>query len=851
MSNNKLVLLTMSAGLVMISVSIPHAAISSSDYYQTHVQPYQALDWLASFYEAECGDREDRLTVPTSFEDSEPENSPRRARAKEIFGERKQQDGIVAKLKMFWNSRSGDSRCLVDQYTIYGTPIYITGCVAIDGTVCEEIKIGGTMRSSRCELPGLGYYEGPFNKKSGKPEGKKGILKFLNGDTYDGGFKDGRINGNGKYTQKTLEKSDGTTSDVSYEGKWVRGVKNGKGLLKRSENNGTTVVSEDIEGTAENGLFVGAARVSRRVNTSPEEQISCETNFVSGLMHGEERCDYKNVVSLEKLLPNRSHGEGKNYRVTRARIDGVLDKTAFILGEPTSSVDQPKSMWGKIMVFFQDKFASSGDQLRPMWKIILDGDGEPVEIAGRTILSRSLYDLDPLQGEGARESYGTLASEERYRDRNPYMYKEKLSRKSEGHIAEMVKNGLERIELCNYKGDGSSFTYFPAIRISERYARGYAEGGESVELEPLTVDYGTINRFLVNNPPSVEDNANLAEYYASFRTLMGTLRVAGGSKIESKGLRKYSNALIRDGLIASPVWGFHAEAPNPLVNLVTLANLEDPKSRKRARYQGLMENEPLKESYGSVASLLWSLGIYDPTVSTMEESYIVTSLTPSRETSAIVNLIINIKGLKDVLRKKDGLRYNKLECLKIDEEGTMTMDNMIIDQPLFYAYDPMQIIGYGDLGRIGANIKHNYIEHNYAFINEEKHMNHGNWLSNAAFNVLAVERPELIEGLFVDDPEKVTSSREELERGVVVTMEKMIEKTPGCSISAKATAAEEKKFKNGEIKNVVRSLMFLQNSGVIKRLEEEASEKERKEKNDLRRRWLEEDEEEDEEEDNL
>jgi hypothetical protein len=65
-------------------------------------------------------------------------------------------------------------------------------------------------------------------------------------------------------------------------------------------------------------------------------------------------------------------------------------------------------------------------------------------------------------------------------------------------------------------------------------------------------------------------------------------------------------------------------------------------------------------------------------------------------------------------------------------------------------------------------------------------------------------------------------------------MEKMIEKTPGCSISAKTiTVEEEKKFKNGEIKNVVRSLMFFQNSTVIKHLEEEASEKEALEKEAL------------------
>jgi len=53
----------------------------------------------------------------------------------------------------------------------------------------------------------------------GKREGQ-GILKFKDGDLYEGGFKDGKMHGKGRY-----KLADG---DV-YEGTWVSGAKHGPG----------------------------------------------------------------------------------------------------------------------------------------------------------------------------------------------------------------------------------------------------------------------------------------------------------------------------------------------------------------------------------------------------------------------------------------------------------------------------------------------------------------------------------------------------------------------------------------------------------------------------------------------
>ena len=55
----------------------------------------------------------------------------------------------------------------------------------------------------------------------------KGKLRYANGNTYDGGFYDGKKFGQGSFTWKT--------TGVIYTGKWHTDKMHGEGVLKRND----------------------------------------------------------------------------------------------------------------------------------------------------------------------------------------------------------------------------------------------------------------------------------------------------------------------------------------------------------------------------------------------------------------------------------------------------------------------------------------------------------------------------------------------------------------------------------------------------------------------------------------
>ncbi|MDR2777201.1 MAG: hypothetical protein LBB24_00285, partial [Rickettsiales bacterium] len=458
MSSSKLSLTALLGGLIVASVSISSAR--SNNRYELSENPTGVQQEVSEIfsrvgeYKEKCGN----LTISTDPGNDKPESSPRRSKAEGLFGKSKRQ----YRTGLFRNGR-----CIVDKYVHYNVPVYITGCVAIDGTVCEEIKIDGEVYSSRCELPSLGHYEGPFNKKSGIPGGGRASLELPNGDTYRGDFKNGLMHGYGDYAVKTPERENGINFSIQHSGYWVRGVIE---EVKRSEQvvkmDDISVMDEETGGISKNRLPDETTAV--HYGTVSDGEYYCRTEFVSGVMHGREECTYMNVFSsLKEFLSRRGFVEHKyeekrrsSVSVVRTNVNGVLDRTAFITDKATLFPGQ---------ITFE----------KPKWKITLDRDGKPVGLVGRVLLSKSLYRLG-LEDK----SYGSMASRERYMDIYSHVYREKqilpgimdLEKYSIAdaiagdYMMDAVRKGIDGIELCKYKGDDSKFTYFPAIRVSERYA---------------------------------------------------------------------------------------------------------------------------------------------------------------------------------------------------------------------------------------------------------------------------------------------------------------------------------------------------------------------------------------------
>merc|ERR1711915_733733 len=70
-------------------------------------------------------------------------------------------------------------------------------------------------------------YDGEWKNKAAHGYG---VMRWQNGDRYEGDWSDGLRQGKGKYTSKsTGGKYDGQYKNEKYEGKWEAGLKEGEG----------------------------------------------------------------------------------------------------------------------------------------------------------------------------------------------------------------------------------------------------------------------------------------------------------------------------------------------------------------------------------------------------------------------------------------------------------------------------------------------------------------------------------------------------------------------------------------------------------------------------------------------
>ena len=98
-------------------------------------------------------------------------------------------------------------------------------------------------------------FEGKFEKGKRAVKRGDGTVVYVDGSTYEGGFRSGRCNGFGTHR-------DGRTG-ATYVGKWVGGKRNGNGTETSASGARWTGTWEDGKRHG-NGTEVGADGVTRR-----------------------------------------------------------------------------------------------------------------------------------------------------------------------------------------------------------------------------------------------------------------------------------------------------------------------------------------------------------------------------------------------------------------------------------------------------------------------------------------------------------------------------------------------------------------------------------------------------------
>ena len=180
------------------------------------------------------------------------------------------------------------------------------------------------------------FYEGEFH--NGAPNGK-GTMKFFNGDVYEGEFHTGAPNGKG-----TMKFLDGKV----YEGDFLNGVPHGRG--KETFKNGNSV-----EGVFENSLLTGECKVKSE-NSVFQGYIRLGAG---GQLKEKYGIDYKNgkiiKVTFENIEGDVDFNKYKKY------IDGSFEYHDYITLETNPTENNIDSLLDVIengsddtVIFFQE-----------------------------------------------------------------------------------------------------------------------------------------------------------------------------------------------------------------------------------------------------------------------------------------------------------------------------------------------------------------------------------------------------------------------------------------------------------------------------------------------------------------
>uniref|UniRef100_A0A6B2LEX9 MORN repeat-containing protein 5 n=1 Tax=Arcella intermedia TaxID=1963864 RepID=A0A6B2LEX9_9EUKA len=168
----------------------------------------------------------------------------------------------------------------------------------------------------------MGVYEGDFenNMRSGK-----GIMKYTDGSTYDGLWKDDKFHGKGTHTTsvgtyvgdfvKGQREGEGTFTfgNIFYDGSWKEGKFNGFGLFRSTNSYETQFEGEWEQGKKYKGI------------QSFADGSKWDGSFTNGKMSGVGKMTYPNGLVIEGKWKNGIR-DGKMVTATRDNVKIAVEK---------------------------------------------------------------------------------------------------------------------------------------------------------------------------------------------------------------------------------------------------------------------------------------------------------------------------------------------------------------------------------------------------------------------------------------------------------------------------------------------------------------------------------------------
>ena len=173
----------------------------------------------------------------------------------------------------------------------------------------------------RMMFPEEGMYVG-YLKDDGKKRHGKGVLKYKNGDEYQGEWVDDERKGKG-----TMIYNNGD----QYQGQWENNMRNGKGVILYKNN-------DQYEGEWENDMRHGEGQIYYRVGTYKGHWYQDKKQGKGSMRYPD------NSTYIGDWVDDKRHGEGVLFDVNRHEVHRGLWKDDAMHLEKSVSVATPSSL---------------------------------------------------------------------------------------------------------------------------------------------------------------------------------------------------------------------------------------------------------------------------------------------------------------------------------------------------------------------------------------------------------------------------------------------------------------------------------------------------------------------------
>ena len=158
-------------------------------------------------------------------------------------------------------------------------------------------------------------YTGQVSERSGKPDGKGRMTWTTTGDIYEGSFRHGARDGNGRMTYKNGDTFQGIYRDDQREGHgvyhYLKENRTYDGLYADDEQEDMNGTMTWKNGTIYIGQFKGSKRTGKGMVRFPN-QVKYTGDFVNGKYHGFGVCKFGDGSVYEgQWRKGKAHGQGK------------------------------------------------------------------------------------------------------------------------------------------------------------------------------------------------------------------------------------------------------------------------------------------------------------------------------------------------------------------------------------------------------------------------------------------------------------------------------------------------------------------------------------------------------------